>query len=250
VKNLYGCIPGYQKAALHKTVPRPREFGLLLKAIADEVKPMLTIADGIVAMEGDGPSSGTPVPLGILVASEDPFALDMRLCDFLRIPRKSVPYLRPLPSEPSLRDGGGFCPSPLIAELPPEWKALQPSRFKLPSTFKTRMIPRWAARLISPLLWVRPVFDGALCVRCGRCVKACPVHILSLADSQRGASLPTCGQHELVNRKSGDLRHVCPTLSAPSKCIGCCCCHELCPVKAVHMKQSPLLRLARTFKGL
>ena len=94
VKNLYGCIPGYQKAALHKMIPTPREFGRLIKAIADEVRPILTIADGIVAMEGDGPSSGTPMPLGILAASADPFALDMRLCDLLRIPRASVPYLR------------------------------------------------------------------------------------------------------------------------------------------------------------
>ncbi|MCL1900708.1 MAG: DUF362 domain-containing protein, partial [Promicromonosporaceae bacterium] len=213
-----GLVPGYQKGALHKKVPRPRDFGRLVKAIADEVKPMLTIADGIVAMEGDGPSSGTPVALGILAASEDPFALDMRLCDLLRIPRKSVPYLRPLLDDSAYAS--------LVTELPPEWKALQPLRFKLPSTLKTRLIPQWAARLISPLLWIRPAFDNARCVRCGRCAKACPMDILRL-------------------KVEGGKAEGVPRLAVPSKCIGCCCCHELCPVKAVAMRQSPLLRLAR-----
>jgi len=227
VKNLYGLVPGYQKGILHKEVPTPWRFGRLLKAIADEVKPILTIADGIVAMEGDGPSSGSPMPLGILAVSEDPFALDVALCDFLRIPSKNVPYLE---SYAATRP-----------ELPPWMKALQPSQFKLPAAAKVRPKPKWARRLVrrltlSPLrwvwrwvssfLWVRPMFDEKLCVQCGRCVKACPVHIL-------------VGRQECL-----------PYLNPPSKCIGCCCCHELCPVKAVHMRQSPLLRLAKAFKGV
>ena len=56
VKNMYGAVPGFQKASLHKSYPTPREFGDLMAAIYSRAKPHLSIADGIIGMEGDGPS--------------------------------------------------------------------------------------------------------------------------------------------------------------------------------------------------
>jgi len=215
VKNLYGFIPGYQKATLHKEIPSPSDFGRLLRVLAEEVKPMLTIADGVVGMEGEGPSGGTPVHLGFLGASADAFALDVAICDVLRIPRRSVPYLREcLNNEPE-------CKGVAV-------EALHPAHFRIPSTFKMRMIPRRLAKLAGFLVWIRPSFDGAKCIRCGRCVKACPVTVLDLA----------------TDSKKGDA----PYLKQPRKCIGCCCCHEVCPVKAIEMRQSWVLRLARVYK--
>ena len=40
------------------------------------VRPRLHIMDGIVAMEGNGPTSGDPVPMKLLLISADPVALD------------------------------------------------------------------------------------------------------------------------------------------------------------------------------
>lgn len=216
VKNLYGCVPGYQKAALHKRHPRPSEFGRLLRAIADEVNPTLTIADGIVGMEGEGPSSGTPAPLGFVAASPDPYALDLRLCAVLGMPPRSVPYLLA-----ALRDDRYAA----IRHVGPTATELHPVKFRIPSTMKARLVPRWLARLIAPLLWVRPVFDSALCIRCGRCVASCPVRVL-------------------------DMAAPAPVLARAAQCIGCCCCHEMCPVKAIHMRQSPVLTAYGAFRGL
>ncbi len=216
VKNLYGCIPGYQKAALHKQYPRPSDFGGLLAAVADEVRPCLTIADGIVGMEGEGPSSGTPAALGFVAASTDPYALDLQMCRVIGAPARSVPYL--------VRQAGNprYAGTVLLGEQP---ESLRPALFCIPSTVKARLVPRWAARLVAPLLWVRPVFDPALCIRCGRCAASCPVRVLEM-------SRPV------------------PLLVNPQGCIGCCCCHEMCPVKAIRMRQSPVLKAYGAFRGL
>ena len=63
VKNLYGTLPGYQKTQRHKEYPQPAAFGRYVRALADTLPPVMTIADGVIGMEGEGPSSGTPVAL-------------------------------------------------------------------------------------------------------------------------------------------------------------------------------------------
>ncbi len=212
VKNLYGLVPGYQKAVLHKRHPTTKAFAGLLRAIEAEVRPALTLADGIVGMEGEGPASGSPKALGFLAASADPYALDAAVARLLGMPLRSIPYLAHLAKGPEAS-----------APLPAEAEALRPASFRIPGTARTRLIPGWLVRLVSPLVWVRPGIDPAKCVRCGRCVASCPVKTLKMGD-------PT------------------PALSRPSACIGCCCCHEMCPAKAIEMRQSPLLRLYGAYK--
>ncbi len=45
------------------------------------MRPRFTIIDGIIAMEGQGPGSGTPYELGSLFAAHDAVALDVALAD-------------------------------------------------------------------------------------------------------------------------------------------------------------------------
>jgi uncharacterized protein (DUF362 family) len=76
-KNLYGCMPGKKKAYYHfARGNRDMDFARLLAAFAYTVAPQLNIADGIVAMERDGPVGGDPRPLGALAAGTDPAAVD------------------------------------------------------------------------------------------------------------------------------------------------------------------------------
>ncbi len=207
VKNLYGTLPGFQKASLHKAFPKPDDMGRLLARLVDIVKPGLTIADGVVGMEGDGPSGGTPVQLGFVAASTDPVSLDAALCQILGIPLAAVPWFRYLPRE-------RFESITLVGE-PPVPGSLS---FRLPATWKGRLISRSVVRLLAPLLWIRPAIDPALCIRCGRCAAACPAQALEFT---KGA----------VPRLQNRL------------CFGCCCCHEVCPVKAIHMTESRLMRI-------
>ncbi len=221
VKNLFGTLPGYQKALRHKQYPHPALFGRYLRALATALPPVLSIADAVVGLEGDGPSNGDPVALGFLVAADDPVNLDLALCRALHIPAASVPYL-------AGDVAAGREAALALAGTPPEQLALPP--FRLPPASPLRFLPEWAARLAAPLLWVRPRFNDH-CIRCGRCVQACPMQALALsAPPASAAGRP-------------------PRLLA-DRCIGCCCCHEVCPAHAIRMRQSPLMRLVGAFRGL
>ncbi|MDP2989106.1 MAG: 4Fe-4S binding protein, partial [Kiritimatiellota bacterium] len=96
-----------------------------------------------------------------------------------------------------------------------------PFRVPVPASLLNQ-IPIWLVRLLAPYVWIRPSFT-ARCVKCGLCVKACPVTALRMAE------------------ETG------PVL-APSACIGCCCCHEVCAQRAVVMTQSFLLNLRKRWK--
>lgn len=70
LKNLYGANPIKYKAQYHPHVD---------EVICDMNKarlPDLCLVDGIIAMEGMGPVSGTPKPTGLLIAGNDAVATD------------------------------------------------------------------------------------------------------------------------------------------------------------------------------
>lgn len=218
VKNTYGLVPGFQKAKLHKLYPSARRFGEVVAAVYAKTRPALSVADAVEGMEGDGPSGGSKKALGFLAASADAAALDAVLCDILGIDPLTVPYFTPI------RDAGtGETELAKIEVSGAPANSLKPASFAVPTTLRARLIPVWLVRLLAPFLWIRPSFLDR-CVRCDRCVKACPVQAL---------------------RREGDDK---PVLDA-AKCIGCCCCHEVCPAKAIHMQFSPLLALAQRLRA-
>lgn len=85
LKNLIGCMVGQEsKKKVHQNLP----LNILL--LNQQVRPHLHIVDGLVAMEGLGPTRGVPVPLHLLAAGEDPMYIDYLCCrlaqfDFQRI---------------------------------------------------------------------------------------------------------------------------------------------------------------------
>jgi uncharacterized protein (DUF362 family) len=92
VKNLFGCVPGKMKAWWHMELGKnPPLFAQMLLETARAINPQLTIVDGIVGHEGNGPSGGEPRPLGILAASAHVFALDRVLVELLGVPPELVP---------------------------------------------------------------------------------------------------------------------------------------------------------------
>jgi uncharacterized protein (DUF362 family)/ferredoxin len=214
-KNFYGTIPGYQKAQLHQAYPRPVKFCRLLRAIYDVMPPSFSIADGVIGMEGEGPSNGHPIPLGFLAASPDAIALDLALCQALGVDARRVPYL-------------ADCLTPDDAGKLFDLRGAMPvvKRFRAPAggAHMMRFIPEPLFRLAAPFAWIRPAFNEK-CISCGRCVAACPAKALTVEKGQR------------------------PVLT-PRRCIACCCCHEVCPAQAIRMRCSPLLRLMGVFRDL
>ena len=94
VKNLFGCVPGKMKAWWHMEAGKDRaRFGSMLVETARAIDPELTIIDGIVGHEGNGPSGGEPRDLGVLAASQDVFALDRAMVEILAVNPAHVPTI-------------------------------------------------------------------------------------------------------------------------------------------------------------
>ncbi|MEA5467689.1 DUF362 domain-containing protein [Spirulina sp. 06S082] len=143
VKNLFGCVPGKMKAWWHLEAGKDASrFGEMLVETARAIAPELTIIDGIIAHEGNGPSGGDPRFLGILGASADVFALDLALLDLLHVDPALVPTMVAAQNlgicpEFSQIDFPKLHPSNLQVE---DWKlpeALIPIDFGLPRIFRS-----------------------------------------------------------------------------------------------------------------
>ena len=94
VKNLFGTVPGLQKPELHCRFPEKQPFSEMLVDLCDFLKPDLCFLDGILAMEGNGPTGGRPRSLGVLGASKSPYALDVCGAALIGLEPESVLMLK------------------------------------------------------------------------------------------------------------------------------------------------------------
>ncbi|MBN2231999.1 MAG: DUF362 domain-containing protein [Deltaproteobacteria bacterium] len=204
VKNLFGCVPGIRKAGWHYRAGHRRElFARMLLDIHAAVCPALHLLDGIVGMEGDGPTRGRPVPVGLLAAAADGPALDWTVEGLLKYP-ETTPLIAAALDDGSLDparitvDNHGFTAPE--GPLKPARSARATARFPLHSMLR-RLVVR------------RPRIAVSRCRRCGVCVKHCPAGAMKLVDGRVRIDYKTC--------------------------IRCYCCHELCPYDAVRVGWVP-----------
>ncbi len=143
VKNLFGCVPGKMKAWWHMSAGKDADkFGEMLVETAKAIDPDLTILDGIIGHEGNGPSAGEPRELGVLAASSNVFALDVAMLELLNVDANLVPTA-------VVAQRLGYAPTLAQINFPLErpadllmkdWKlpeALMPIDFALPRVIKS-----------------------------------------------------------------------------------------------------------------
>lgn len=221
VKNLFGVIPGLSKVGYHATHPDHATFADVLLDLTGYVKPRLSLMDGILAMEGDGPgSSGTPRQAGLLLAAANPLALDTAAGAIMNLPRQDNPVL--LAAE---RRGLTPCRMEDVELIGGTVEELRMADYKFPASTKSNLmdflgpLARPVERLCKKALSQTPRIDGAKCVGCGICAKSCPGQAIAMTAPGKKARI------------------------SQNACIHCYCCHELCPQKAVELHQSWLGRL-------
>jgi uncharacterized protein (DUF362 family) len=97
MKNLIGVYPGtvyYSvRSWLHDHAAMAESPGIAFETI-DMVRANklgLTVVDGSVAMEGDGPAFGSLVPMNLIIAGTNPLATDMVTADIMGIGVHEVP---------------------------------------------------------------------------------------------------------------------------------------------------------------
>lgn len=213
VKNLFGILVGAAKPAWHLQAGFDRElFARVLLEIYQLRPPDLTIVDAITAMEGDGPGSGDPRHVGLLLAGVNPLAVDMIAAEIAGIPKKLLFVER---QAEKLGLHGSDRSSIEVVGI--DLHSLRVLPFKLPPLSDLEFgLPRFLKNRLRNLLTTRPVQVKSRCVLCGVCVKACPPGVIAIA----GKNLEF------------DYR----------RCIRCFCCRELCPEAALAVRKGILLR--------
>ena len=95
-KNLaVGAILGEDKGSIHKGDTRVhRVTHLNLFLLGQRLRPDLASIDGYEAMEGNGPSDGTPVPCRLAIASTDFLAADRVATEIMGFDFSKVGYLK------------------------------------------------------------------------------------------------------------------------------------------------------------
>ena len=231
VKNSYGFIYGKNKAIGHTKYPSADSFARMLIDLNQYVKPRLYVMDGIVAMEGNGPGSGDPVNMNVILLSTDPVALDSVFARLVHLKPEMVPT-----NYHGEKMGLGTCKAEnmeliLVREVPEMFfdesgleikeismeelvfqygnPGFNVDRIQVRSNVWTRL-----ARALN-IFQKKPYIEEDKCVRCGICVNSCPVPGKAV-DFRKGKNNPPVYDYK--------------------KCIRCFCCQEMCPKKAIKVK--------------
>lgn len=165
IKNLYGCIPGGLKQLYHKKAKGDEKFSELLVDIYQNIKPALNIMDAVVAMEGEGPSSGKPRKVGLILASKNAVALDIVASRLIGFNPGEILAIR----EAERRFGK--IKIEIVGEV------VKNFRFKKPLSYKKKI----ARKMLKELVEKKIVCDSKICTRCGNCMKHCPMKAISMS---------------------------------------------------------------------
>lgn len=213
VKNLFGCIPGLEKAQFHVKVPARDDFGSMLVDLMLAVKPALSIMDGVVGMEGEGPAGGTPRHIGALIVSDDAVALDVVASAMAGLDPSEV-----YSTKAASRRGVGPGSIDEVEIVGADWRELSPVDFALPQRDLSSRMPAWLGPRITSWTTAKPILaDAAGCTLCKTCEQVCPIDAIVVGSEGPEFDRDTC--------------------------IRCYCCQELCPPQVIALKSPPLARL-------
>ncbi len=219
IKNIFGVIPGLSKPGYHAKLQDPRRFAGMLLDLAQYVSPRLSIMDAVVAMEGNGPGTGDPRQVGLLIGSASPLALDVVAGEIMGIDREQNSIITEAEQRglhPIRIEDIEVIGADLTAVKVPDFKRPQVA----PENFGLDPMP-WHQQLLQPYFknayTVRPKVIWDRCIACGTCIEGCPMEAISF-----------------VNEKA---------FIDDDKCIRCYCCHELCPEEAIGLHRSWLYQL-------
>jgi len=205
IKNVFGLVPGLHKVQCHKQAPNFRAFAKLLVNIYRLARPQLNIVDGILAMEGEGPASGSPRQVGLVLASADAVAVDSVICRLIGLDPFSVPSVK-FAAELSL----GEADLKNIKILGEDLAKVRVEDFKLPKILELYKLPNIALKIICRFIPLAMKIDERKCSRCLMCKNICPQQAIQ----------------EVGGKLSVDFK----------KCILCLCCSEVCPQNAVFLR--------------
>jgi uncharacterized protein (DUF362 family) len=95
VKNMFGCVSGKRKALWHfRKGKNMDDFCEFLIELFRFLNPVLTIIDGVIAMDGPGPIRGNNKMLGYIISGTEPFSLETICSRLVNIKPDDVPIIK------------------------------------------------------------------------------------------------------------------------------------------------------------
>lgn len=217
-KNMFGVIPGSVKPEYHYLYPNPMDFARMIVDLDSAFPARLCLVDAVIGMEGNGPTAGTPRPIGCLLASCDPHRLDMVCAKIIGLSPEQIPTLM------AARERGLIPASPdevTTSEPPepyciPDYKNI-PNAAHLSDQDGNKAL--WGGvmdSLMHTFIAPRPALTREECIGCRECEKVCPAKAIIMQNGK-----------PVIDRKS---------------CIRCFCCQEFCPKGAMKVRRPVIAR--------
>ena len=216
IKNMYGTIPASLRHRYHRDFINVDDFNLMLTDVFAAVRPHLTIMDGIVAMEGEGPANGNLRQTNVILTSRDAVALDTVATSIIKLNSEDIGTIHYCNER-----GLGVGNLEAIEVTGESIRSVAVPDFQPPAastrSLMTRMskpLPSRILRFVTRQAVVRPRVVPSRCTACAECVKICPT----------GAATIT-GKTATIDK---------------AKCIQCMCCQEVCRDNAIALHRSPV----------
>lgn len=208
-KNLFGAVPGTMKPEYHFRYPDPLDFGGMIIDLNDYFKPVLYLVDAVLAMEGNGPTAGTPRRMGALLAGKNCHKLDMVCAELIGLDPMVVPTLRAaanygLVSENT--DDISVVGSVADFQLA-DFERIERGRGMQFETVLPGVLGSVFGKIAKRAMRSYPKLKNSECVGCGLCANVCPAKAIT------------------IRNKKAEIDY--------KNCIRCFCCQEFCPKGAM-----------------
>ncbi len=218
-KNFFGTIYGLNKSAWHIKANNPLHFGnamndlygAILKKLNKHNGKILNICDGIVGLEGEGPSTGgTPKKANAIIASLDAVSLDTVACKLVNLDLDKL-FINKLAGERNL----GVNQLDNIEIVGEDINSFDVSFIPPKDSLGNIGLRILKFKFFRNLLLEHPKIDSSKCIKCRECVKICPAKTM------------------VIDKNYPHLKQ--------TNCIRCWCCQEVCPQNAIDKSKRPIL---------
>ncbi len=221
VKNMFGAIPGTMKPEMHYRYPKVEDFADMLVDIYQHFRPSLVVCDGVLGMEGNGPTQGKPRQVGCLMAARNGHVLDLAAAQIIGMEPKEVPTLRAAMERglvPESLDGMEMYGNPKDFAAPDYLRLPRPATTAF-HLLGDSLAGKMADKVIHHVLTPFPKMERKTCVGCAKCAGICPAHAIRMENGW-----------PKIDRRA---------------CIHCFCCQEFCPMGAMQVDRTWIARVAR-----
>ncbi|MHA1852610.1 MAG: DUF362 domain-containing protein [Candidatus Heimdallarchaeaceae archaeon] len=215
IKNLLGCVPGSEKLRIHSVGNTARGFSQCLVDLYAYLKDsiILNIIDADIAMEGQGPSHGSPRKVGLILGSTDAVALDAVATKIMGASHLSVAT-----TKFAYEQGLGEAELNKIEIVGEKLEQAKP-KFAMPG----RWLDYLPAGFFMKLITKQPKYQKSGCITCHLCERICPEHAITVSENG-----------PIFNYKL---------------CISCFTCHEMCPEGVIYVGKMKYKRTIITIIG-